>query len=182
MKQFIFSFALAVLSVAAFGQKYLTQSATIRFFSSTPMEDIEAVNNQVSTAINAENGEMVFSMLMTAFTFEKALMQEHFNEKYVESPQFPKAKFKGSIADFGKLKLTETPTEVTVTGDMTIHGVTKSVTIIGTLAKKGDKIVAVSKFMIVPEDYGIKIPGAVRENIAKEIEVTVNATYDLINK
>jgi hypothetical protein len=182
MKQFIFSFMFAVLSMAAFGQKYLTQSATIRFFSSTPMEDIEAVNNQVSTAINAENGEMVFSMLMTAFTFEKALMQEHFNEKYVESPKFPKAKFKGSIADFATLKLTETPTEVTVTGDMTIHGVTKPVTIKGTLAKKGDKIIAVSKFMIVPEEYDIKIPGAVRENIAKEIEVTVNATYDLINK
>jgi polyisoprenoid-binding protein YceI len=109
-------------------------------------------------------------------------MQEHFNEKYVESPQFPKAKFKGSIADFAKLKLTETPTEVTVTGDMTLHGVTKQVTIKGTLAKKSNKIIAVSKFMIVPEEYDIKIPGAVRENIAKEIEVTVNATYDLINK
>lgn len=159
-------------------QRYMTRDGTIRFYSETPVEDIEAVNNQVSTAIDLDKGEIVFSLLMKAFTFEKALMQEHFNEKYVESDKFPKATFKGKIEDAADLELNDAPQEVSIKGALTIHGVTRDITITATLALTNQKnIVGKAVFDIAPADYDIKIPAAVRDNIAKQIQVTVNARY-----
>ena len=177
MKKSLIILSVLFFSLSVSAQKYLTRNGTIQFHSETPMEKIEAVNNQVSGVVNMENGEMAFTLLMKAFEFEKALMQEHFNEKYVESDQYPKAKFKGTIEDFSSLKLKSEATEVTVKGKLTIHGVTQDVTVKGTLAKKGEKIVGVSNFSIVLEDYKIDVPKAVRDNIAKTIDITVKMEY-----
>ncbi|MEX2380173.1 MAG: YceI family protein, partial [Vicingaceae bacterium] len=120
MKKSVLFLGLVGLSLASMAQKYMTQSATIKFYSETPVENIEAVNNQVSTVLNAENGELAFSLLIKAFVFEKALMQEHFNEKYMESDEFPKSTFKGKIKDFSLDKLSEEAfTEFKVTGVLT---------------------------------------------------------------
>ena len=171
-------FILLCLNTQA--QKYMTQNGTVSFFSKTPIEDIEAVNNQASSVVDLENGNMAFSLLMKAFTFEKALMQEHFNENYVETEKYPKATFKGQIQDIGNVKLSDEPTEVRVKGQLSLHGETKEIETKGTIQQKGDQIILKSTFNVAVADYKIKIPSAVEENIAKTIEVKVNGTYDKI--
>lgn len=182
MKKVTLITAFLAIGLSLFGQKYLTRTGTIKFFSETDIENIEAINNQVSSVLNSENGEMAFTLLMKAFSFEKALMQEHFNEKYVESEKFPKAKFKGSIVDYSAKSITETPTEFTVKGSLTIHGVTNEIEVKETLHKTSDnRIVGKSTFTIKPEDYDIEIPSAVRENISKTIEINVKVDYEAMD-
>lgn len=166
------------LSISATAQKYMTQNGTISFHSKTPLEDIEAVNKQVSSVVDLETGNMAYSLLMKAFTFEKALMQEHFNEKYVESEKYPKATFKGQIQDIGSLDLTKGPAEVTVKGPLTLHGETKEIEAKGTLELKENVLTLHSTFQIEVADFNIKVPSAVKDNIAKTIEVKVDGKYE----
>ncbi|TFH39294.1 MAG: YceI family protein [Bacteroidia bacterium] len=159
-------------------QKYMTRNGYIGFFSHTPMEDIKADNNQVASVLDTGTGEIVFQVLMKSFKFEKSLMEEHFNENYVESEKFPKSTFSGEIGEPSSLDLTVNGKyEVVVEGDLTIHGITKKVSAPGIIEVKNESIVATAKFVIVPEDYGIEIPGVVREKIAKELEVSVEMKY-----
>jgi polyisoprenoid-binding protein YceI len=151
----------------------MTQNGVISFFSSTPVEDIEAINNQVSAVVNTENGELAAVLLMKAFNFEKALMQEHFNEKYVESDKFPKSVFKGKIVDFDGLEVGNDPVTVMINGELTIHGVTNAVEVEGTISKNESVLNLSTTFNVLVADYDIKIPGAVKENIAKSIAVNV---------
>lgn len=162
-----------------YAQKYITRTGSISFFSEAPLENIEAYNNQVSGVVDLETGGMAFTLLMRAFTFEKALMQEHFNEKYVESQKFPKATFKGNIKDFDSLKLGTEKVDITVSGKLTIHGVTKDLSAPGTLRKDTNgNIEGKSVFNINLQDYEIKVPSAVRKNIADNIEIKVNMVYE----
>lgn len=174
---------LIVLSLCSFAlsaQKYMTQNGTINFYSSTPVEDIEAVNKQVSSVVDLESGNMAFSLLMKAFVFEKALMQEHFNEKYVESEKYPKATFKGSIQNMDQVNLDNGKAEVSVKGQLTMHGVTNDIEADGSLEMKEGKLVLHSTFKVAVADYKIKIPSAVEENIAKTIEVKVDGEYEKV--
>jgi len=166
-----------IFSVSA--QKQFTKTGHIWFYSHAPLEDITAHNYQVTSVMNTENGEMAFKVTMSAFQFEKALMQQHFNEKYVESEKFPESTFKGKIAnlsavDFGKDGEHKTQVE----GDLTIHGVTKPVKADGIIIVKDGKVSAKSLFKIAVADYEIKIPSAVKDNIAKEIDINVDITYE----
>lgn len=174
MKKSIFLLlALATLQVNA--QRYLTKNAYVKFFSATPLEKIEAVNNTSACILDISNGNMEFSALNTAFQFQKALMQQHFNENYMESSKFPKTKFKGTIQNISAIDFTKAGThKITVNGDMNMHGVSKQVTVPATLRidEKG-KISGDAVFKVKPEDYDIKIPNLVKDNIAKEIEITV---------
>lgn len=165
-------------AIAAMGQKYLTRTGTISFFSETPLENIEAVNNQVASVMNLADGNMAFTLLLKAFLFEKALMQEHFNEKYVESDKFPKAKFVGTITDFESLQLSEEPQTVVVSGELTLHGVTRQVEAEGTLSKTSDgKIISKATLQIVLADFEITVPAVVREQISETIDIQINLTY-----
>lgn len=161
-------------------ERYGTRSGHITFFSETPMENIEAHNHKVSSVLDATSGAIQFAVLIKAFEFEKALMQEHFNENYMESNTFPKADFKGTVEGMTAARYSEPGSyPVTVKGDLTIHGVTKQVTHPGTiLVEKGGAIKATSEFKVKPEDHGIAIPGVVRPNIAEYILVKVNMSYD----
>ncbi len=170
--------ATMTLSMGLSAQKYMTQNGTVSFYSSTPMEDIEAVNKQVSSVVDMETGNMAFSLLMKAFTFEKALMQEHFNEKYVESEKYPKATFKGQIKDFDKLKLDEGAVDVMVSGTLSLHGESKEIEAKGTLEMNDGQLILHSKFNVQVADFKIKVPSAVEDNIAKTIEVTVDGAYE----
>lgn len=163
-------------SLSGFSQKYMTKNGSIRFYSETPIETIQADNKQVNSALDIQTGDFVFKVLMKSFVFEKALMQEHFNENYVESDKFPNATFQGKITNLSAISfLKEGTYEATVEGDLTIHGVTKKISEKGTFTvKAGDKIHGTSKFMVKPADYGIKIPSTVMNNIAETIEVTVD--------
>ena len=172
-------FLLLILGAAtitfAQAQRYMTRSGRITFFSSTPLENIEAINNEVSCVIDAAKGDVALIVPIKSFKFEKALMQEHFNENYMESDTYPKAEFRGSIQNAGGVNYAKDGSyPVTVSGKLTIHGVTRNVTAPGTISVKGGQATASSKFKVRPDDYGIKIPSLVVGKIAKEIEVTVN--------
>ena len=159
----------------SYGQLYSTSNGEITFYSHAPLEDIEATNKQVSCAIDLSKGQMAFSMLMNAFQFEKALMQEHFNERYVESHKYPKATFAGSIEDIDKIDLSKAGSyNVTVSGKLSIHGVTQTVSSKGTLKIGDDKtLTANSTFTINLEDYKVKIPKMYIDNISESIEIKV---------
>lgn len=185
MKTFILSVAvMAGLALnTANAQKYFTRTGHVHFFSATPMENIEAHNYKATSVMDISTGDIEFSMLIMAFEFEKALMQEHFNENYMESEKFPKATFKGKITNLDKIDFTKDGTyPATVTGKMTIHGVTKEVTTNGNITVKGGKISASSVFNVAPADYDITIPAVVKDNIAKDIKVTVDSAYELYKK
>lgn len=161
--------------------KYITKSGHINFFSSAPIEDIAADNNAVGSIIDPETGELVFSLRMTGFEFEKKLMQQHFNENYVESDKFPKSTFKGFITNNDNLDYSKPGTyTVNVKGDLTIHGVTQTIQTPGTIEVTGDGLKASAKFIVKPADFDIKIPRIMRNKIAEEIEVTVNMNYELM--
>jgi len=156
----------------------MTKNGYIGFFSSTPVEDIKADNNQVASVIDVSTGEIVFQVLIKSFKFAKALMEEHFNENYLESEKFPRSTFKGKITNLAAIDFSKPGQyEVTVEGDLNIHNVTNKVSVKGSIEVIPGGINANSKFNVVPEDYKIKIPAIVRENIAKIIEVTVAIRY-----
>ena len=104
-------------------------------------------------------------------------MQQHFNDTYLESEKFPKCLFYGKI---DKASLKEGENSVTVTGEIELHGVKKEISVSGNLLKDGDEIEATAVFYLLLKDFGIKIPKAVFYNIAEEIEVTINFTYEKI--
>lgn len=180
MKKTILSTVLlfTVCSYAT-AQKYYTKNGNISFFSKTNMEDIKADNNQVLSVLNVQTGELQFSVLVKSFHFEKALMEEHFNENYLESGKYPKASFKGSIADISKVNFTTDGTyPVTVNGDLGIHGVTNKVSTGGKIIVKGGKITGSAVFKVALADYKIEVPKLVENNIAKTIEITVDCLFD----
>jgi len=153
---------------------YFTRSGKITFFSTAPLEDIEAINTQVSCVLNMETGEVAFRVPIPAFTFENALMQEHFNENYLESDIYPTAGFKGKIENWSELSLSKEPQNVTLSGDLTIHGVINPISEMGQISIQDGVCIGKSKFNITVADYGIEIPKIVRDNIAKIVDVTVN--------
>lgn len=178
MKKIILAFIL-LLSSMLYAQKYMTQNGVISFYSSTPIEDIEAVNNQVSAILDMERKEIAAILLMKAFSFEKALMQEHFNEKFVESERFPKATFKGKVTDLQDFNAVQEQ-EITLDGEMNIHGISKPLNVKGSLLKQNGSLKAYFNFKVNPADYNIKIPATVREKIAKEVQVKVNFEFQKI--
>ena len=153
---------------------YITRSGTVSFYSHAPMEDIVAVNKQASCVLDLETGSFAFQVPIRGFVFPNALMQEHFNENYLESHHFPKATFKGNIDHWLELKIGPDPQDVAVTGTLNIHGVSLEISESGTLARAGDGINGLATFEVAPADYDIRIPKIVRNNIARIIQVTVN--------
>ena len=177
MKRFFLTLLLLGSFTTLFAQKYMTRTGKVSFFSSTPIENIEAFNNEVANIVDSKTGDIVFQVPIKSFKFEKALMQEHFNEDYMESDKYPKADFKGKIVNAAGINFSKDGTyNVKAEGKLTMHGVTHDVSIPGTLTVRGNELTANAKFMILPGDYGIKIPSVVANKIAKQIEVTVNST------
>jgi hypothetical protein len=159
--------------------RYFTRAGHIWFFSEAPMEDIEAHNRQVATFISSETGELVFSVPMKAFEFRKSLMQEHFNENYIESDKYPRGTFKGNIINIKTIDFQKDGIyPAKVEGTLTIHGVARQITANGTLEVKGSRIAAKSTFTITPEEYNIEIPLLVRQHVAKIIQINVDLEYE----
>jgi polyisoprenoid-binding protein YceI len=181
MKVFLLLFGLLVLGIGegAAQSRYFTRTGHIWFFSETPIENIEAHNKAVSSFISFDTGELVFSVPMKSFEFRKALMQEHFNENYVESDKFPKGTFKGNIANIQSVDFEKDGVyPVKVSGTLTIHGVSRPVSADGTLDVKGNRVGAKSTFTITPQEYNIEIPLLVRAHVAKIIQINVDLQYD----
>ena len=178
----IITLAILCLGMVAFtnhsGGIFKTNTGNINFFSHTSVEDITADNHKVKTAFDATSGKMQFSALIKDFEFPKALMQEHFNENYMESTKFPTATFSGSIAEISKIKTGVNGTyKSNVSGKLTIKDVTKEVSAEGTFTVNNGVVNAKATFVINPEDYHIEIPKTVSGKISREIKVTVDADY-----
>lgn len=180
-----FRFALSILMVTMLSMtttlhaqsKYFDKNADIVFLSSTPLEDIEGKNASAVMVTDIASGAVEVSALVKAFSFEKALLEEHFNENYMESEKFPKATFKGKIKNISDVKWTADGSyKIDIAGTLTIHGVSREITTPGTIRVKAGAIQALTSFIVKPEDYNIEIPGMVKDKIAKEIEVKVDAS------
>ncbi len=170
--------SLAITSVLPAQNRWFTKTGHIGIFSHTSVEDIKADNDQVTSLLDVSTGEIVFSVLSRSFQFPKPLMQEHFNENYIESEKFPKSSFEGKIAGATAADLAKPGKHtVKVSGKLTIHGVTKDVTTDATLTVGEGKLTGEAAFEVIPEDYGIKIPAMVRNNIAKTISLTIKMDY-----
>lgn len=174
---------LLIAGGSAEAQKYLTKTGKIRFFSDAPLEKIEAVNNQVNAVLDVATGDMVFKVLIKSFVFEKALMQEHFNENYMESDKFPTSTFSGKVTNIAEMDFDkDAKYTAQVEGTLTIHGVSRPVKTTGTLEAIDGKIMGKSIFTVNVKDYDIKIPSAVVKNIAETIEITVDVVLEKLNK
>lgn len=174
-KLIVFATLTVMFSATAIGQKYMTKNGHIKFYSHAALEDIEAHNYQVNSVLDTETGQFVFKVLIKSFEFDKALMQEHFNENYMESDIYPDATFKGQVSNLKEIDFSKDGKyDALIEGDLTIHGVTQPVKAGGSFTVGQGKIKGASVFTILLEDYDIKVPTAVTEKIAEEIEITVN--------
>lgn len=173
--------ALAVVHAAGAAEaqnRFIDRNGKASFFSSAPMEDIEAHNHQAVSILDIKTGEVVASMLMRSFDFKKALMQEHFNENYVESHKYPKATFKGKVLNIDQVDLTRSGKyTLDVEGEMTIHGVTRSIRVQADMEVENGALHAQVVFPLRVKDYDIEIPRLVIKNIAEVVEVTVSFHY-----
>jgi polyisoprenoid-binding protein YceI len=178
LKNLITLAAFTPLALSA-QERYMTRTGNVSFFSETPMENISAVNHKATSVLDATTGAIEFAVLVKAFEFDRALMQEHFNENYMESGTFPKATFKGKVVGLAAGALQKPGSyNVTVEGTLTMHGVEKKITMpaVFTVSPAG-AVAATCEFKVKCEDYNIKVPGTVRANIAEEIVVKVQVDY-----
>ena len=181
MKRILQTLTLVLAVGYAQAQIYLAKECEISFFSKTAVRNIEGVNKTAKPILNTQNGEIAVKISVQGFKFPDPLMQEHFNENYMETDKIPNASFKGKVNE--KIDYTKDgENKVTVTGKMNIHGVEKEVTLTGTLTVKGGDIILDTKFMVHLADYNIKIPAIVTADLATDIEVKLNSTLELFKK
>ncbi len=174
MKYKILFFALLFSAITFAQDKYYTKSGTIIFESSVAsFEEVKATNNKV-TAVLKTDGSIASLALTKAFRFKIALMEEHFNENYMESTKFPKASFSGKIVDFNISDLSSSDKIYKIKGTLTIRGIKKEVVIESSIKSVNNIIHINAGFSVTPEDFEIKIPSIVRKKIAKKIDVSFN--------
>ena len=175
MQKLLLPFLLLAVTIA-FGQsKYMTKSGSMSFEASQPsFEPIEATHSAVSALLNADTGELAVLALVRGFRFPLALMEDHFNENYIESHQYPKTSFKGSILNFDSNALSNQPRTVQLTGELSMHGVTKPISVSATITQSDEQITLTSSFSVRTSDFGIKIPSLVRKQIDENVQVEVS--------
>ena len=170
---------LTLVLVTQAQDKFFTKSGKIEFSSKAPLEDITAKNKTAQVVLDTKSGALQFSVLMKGFEFEKALMQEHFNDDYVESDKFPKADFKGMITNNSSINYAKKGEyNVKVSGKLTLHGVTKDVQTTGTIKVDDDNLKTASTFNIKLSDYKISIPSIVKDKISNNVKITVDCKLD----
>jgi len=163
--------------------KYLTKKGHVWFFSHTPIEDIEAHNNEAAVVFDSKTGEISAVLLMKSFKFQKALMEEHFNENYMESEKFPKGLYKGKVTNLQEIDFTKNGSyKGVVDGTLTIHGVEKKLNTNCTIDVEDGKLEVKSKFTITPQEFSITIPDLVANNIAKSIDVNIDLELEVYKK
>lgn len=182
MKKFILTAAiLAAGSTALFAQKYMTRTARITFDATSKgsPEDITAVNNEVASILDSKTGDVVFQVPVKSFKFEKALMQDHFNENYMESDKFPKSDFKGKVGNLDALNFAKDGSyPTTVAGKLTIHGVSNDVNVPGTIVVKGTTVTLKAKFAVKLADYKISVPNMVADKLGKEALISLEGVLN----
>jgi hypothetical protein len=175
MKQSLILLISLLITASSFCQKFRSDKGQISFFSDGVIEDIAAENVAVGSLFNTATGELVFIVPIKDFKFQKSLMREHFNEKYMETDRFPKSTFQGKIIGFSPTATGEQ--KVKAVGKLTLHGVTKEIDVPGTVDITNDRAFMKSRFKVKLKDYSIKIPTIVWQNIAEEVEIKIDFTY-----
>ncbi|ALJ00458.1 YceI family protein [Rufibacter tibetensis] len=179
----ILLFVILTLSTSGYVKaqfKSETRTAKVSFRSQTPIEEFYSENNQVASILKVDGKKKVlaFNVIMRSFKFDKALMEEHFNEKYVHSEKYPTAKFVGEFAEDIDLTTPGKYKNISISGTMTLHGVSRTVTVpVDLEVGKNNEIKGHATFKIKPEEFNIEIPKLVSEKISREIVVTVDALY-----
>lgn len=175
MKHLLVAFSLLMTSTFSFAQKNFSTSTAVVRFIAVDDNDIDAINKKAVSRLQA-NGDLSFIMLMKDFTFDMEKMQEHFNEEYVESDKFPRAFFNGKIANFSSVNFKKDGKyPITVTGNMQVHGVNKTIQTTGVIEVKDGKPIASAKFTVTLKDFGIG--GVLIKMVADKINVEVTAAY-----
>jgi polyisoprenoid-binding protein YceI len=179
-KKMIVAIAMILSVTVSFAQdRYFTKTGRINFFSKAALEDIEAKNKTVQAVIDSKSGAIQFAAQMKGFEFEKQMMQQHFNENYVESDKYPKGEFKGTITNNSGIDYTKDGSyNAKVKGKLTIHGITKDIETSGTVKVTGGKLDVNSSFTILLSDYNISIPSVVKDKISNSIRITVDCTLE----
>lgn len=167
------------INTAGFAQeKLITKTGHIRFYSHTPLEDIEAHSHQAAAVIMTEKGTIDVMIPIMSFQFKKALMQEHFNENYMESAKYPKATFTGRVNNLSEINPKKNGIyKTTVEGNLTIHNVMKRIKADGTVEVKDGKYNVKSKFYVLLKDYNIAVESRLSNKIASIIEVNVDLNF-----
>lgn len=182
MKLFVLAALFLINASVTFAQEViLTRTGFISFTSLTPLEKIEGWTYSAASALDKQSGQLEFSVLIKSFAFKKALMQEHFNENYLESDKYPKAQFKGRIEDISRVRFNQ-PGDYTVrvTGELMLHGQTKSISSPATFKVSAEGIKATSEFTILLKDYKIEIPALVKDKISKTVLINIQLEYEAI--
>jgi polyisoprenoid-binding protein YceI len=164
-----------LISASVSGQKFVSERGFIKFFSHATIEDITARNEKVTAMFDAAAGTIAFVVPINKFEFAKSLMQEHFNEKYLESERYPKSTFQGRILGYSPDATTEQ--SVSAQGKLTIHGVTRDVDIPGQIVRLEKGLKMTARFMVELKDYDIEIPTLMWQNIAERVEVTLEFSF-----
>lgn len=177
MKNLLILFVFLFTSFSFSQSKYITKTGTVNFEASVPsFEEVKAKNETTTAILNTENGEFAALVFVKGFRFKNALMEEHFNENYAESDEFPKATFKGNISNFSFENLNTSENEVTYDGSLTFHGKAKALapeTL--KMALNEDGTVSMSgTFTVNVSDFDIKIPKVVSNKLSKEVSVSFN--------
>ncbi|WP_163400196.1 YceI family protein [Flavobacterium fluviatile] len=173
MKKFI----LILLIVSFTGnsqEKKISKSGKITFEASVPsFEEVKAVNSNVTFVLNPVTGEIASLAIMKGFRFKVALMEEHFNENYIESDQYPKAAFKGKIENFDAKSLTESPKEFIINGKLELHGKSKEISIRARISRPASGISILSNFSVNASDFNIMIPSVVKSKVSNKINIQI---------
>ncbi len=170
----LFLCALVLLSTFSFSQeKMTTKTGIIEFEASVPsFEEVKAKNEAVTCILNTTTGEIASLALIKGFRFKVALMEEHFNENYINSGKFPKATFKGNIIGFDLSKLDKTGKSFTMKGILAMNGKTKEITTTATVKRNATSLEVSSVFEVAAQDFGIEIPSVVKNKISKKIKIS----------
>jgi hypothetical protein len=179
MKQLFLTLSLCAIGiVTCSAQTYMTRTGKVSFDASAPgsPEKVYAINNEVANILDAKSGDIVFQVPIKSFKFERELMQEHFNENYMESDKYPKSEFKGTITNLNTINLNKDGSyDAHVSGKLTIHGVTNEVNTSGTVIVKNGTITLKAKFSVKLHDYNINIPSLVADKVGKEAIITLES-------
>jgi polyisoprenoid-binding protein YceI len=161
--------------------RFYTRTGNVAFICKGSLGKVEGTNSTTLAVLDSKSGAMEFVLQVKSFSFQKQLMQQHFNEEYVESDKFPEAEFKGSITNNSEINYTQQGSYVCrAKGKLTIHGVTKDIDVPATIKITDGKINAISTFTILLSDYDIKIPSLVKDQVSNVVTITVNCDLELL--
>lgn len=175
MKKIVLIFTLFLSYNFVAQEKILTKTGTITFEASVPaFEEVKAKNTGASCVLNTKTGEIASLALMKGFKFKVALMEEHFNENYVESSKYPKATFKGKLENFDYSKVTSSVQNYNLKGKLELHGKTKEITIIAKIKKTSEGLEVKSNFTVNSDDFNIEIPSVVSKKVSKKVTISLD--------